>query len=289
MIQIEGLHYAYPTLSESEPSPWVLRGVNLSLERGECVGVMGPTGAGKSTLALSLLGIIPQSFGGRIRGRVRVAGKDARSTPVAEMARSVGLVFQDPETQFLASTVEDELAFGLESFGVPRPEMRRRITRALADVGMSGQEQRTPHDLSGGEMQRVAIAAVLAMEPDVLVLDEPAANLDPRGEAEFFALLDELRRGDTTILLFSNNADRVASLTDRVAVLAEGQIQLEGTASEIFRQMDRMKAFGLPVPQLAVLAECLADFTDQPMDYSDPERAALRISELLKQAAGRHS
>lgn len=288
MIEIEGLHYAYPALPNSGAAPWILQGVDLTVERGECVAVMGPTGAGKTTLALSLLGIVPQSFGGRIRGRVQVAGRDTRSTPVAELSRSAGLVFQDPETQFLASTVEDELAFGMESFGVPRQEMRRRIDRSLAQVGLSGQEARTPHDLSGGEMQRVAIAAVLAMEPEVLVLDEPTAHLDPQGEAEFFTLLDELRRSDTTILLFSNNADRLGSLTDRVAVLADGRIQLEGSAPEVLAQTDRLKGFGLPVPQLAALSVCLADFTDQPPDFSDPERTAQEISKLLKQSIERN-
>ncbi len=285
MIQVHDLHYAYPALPDSGPSPWVLRGIDLQMRAGEWVALMGPTGSGKSTLALSLLGVVPQSLGGRIRGRVTVAGQDTRTTPVPELARTVGLVFQDPETQFLAATVEDELAFGLESFGVPRDEMQRRIRQRLRQVGMDGSEARTPHELSGGEMQRVALAAVLAMEPDVLVLDEPTTSLDPAGAASLFSLLHEMRaQSGATILLISNDADRCAPLVDRVAVLAEGRIQMDAAPSQIFSELDRLAAWGLAAPQLAQVQQRLSRLSDQPLDLQQPGQAAQVLASLLSES-----
>lgn len=287
MIDIQDLHYAYPAAPESDPSPWILRGVDLSIEHGECVALMGPTGAGKTTLALSLLGIVPQSLGGRVRGRVQVAGLDARRTPVPQLARRVGLVFQDPETQFLANTVEDEIAFGMESFGVPRAEMRRRIHATLGEVGMAGSEARTPHELSGGEKQRVALAAVLAMQPEVLVLDEPTANLDAKGADSVFSLLTELRqKGETTILLVSNEADQIEPMVDRVAVLADGRIRLDGEPGAVFAQADRFTEWGLSIPQLHSLAHCLSEITGEQITSPDLDSTVRAIARLLEDPSG---
>lgn len=285
MIQLHDLHYAYPALPDSGPSPWVLNGVDLQIQAGEWVALMGPTGSGKSTLALSLLGVVPQSLGGRIRGRVTVTGQDTRTTPVSELARTVGLVFQDPETQFLAATVEDELAFGLESFGVPRDEMQRRIRQRLHQVGMAGSEARTPHELSGGEMQRVALAAVLAMDPDVLVLDEPTTSLDPAGAASLFSLLHEMRaQSGATILLISNDADRFAPLVDRVAVLADGRIQMDAAPSQVFAEPDRLAALGLAAPQLARVQQRLSQHSDHPLRLLQPGQAAQVLAPLLSES-----
>ena len=170
LVEVRDLWYAYPALAGVAPE-WVLRGVNLQLRMGEVVGLLGATGAGKSTLALALNGSVPQSTGGQVRGEVVIEGLDSKRHPVAELATRVGIVFQDPETQFLQTTVEAEVAFGPENLGLPVAEIEQRVTWALGAVGLIELRQRAPAQLSGGEQQRVAIAAILAMRPRILVLD----------------------------------------------------------------------------------------------------------------------
>ena len=175
IIQIENLHYQYPPLPGIE-SQWVLRGVDLSVHAGEFLSIVGATASGKTTVCLTINGNVPQSTGGTIRGQVRVEGIEVRRTPLPELAKLVGMVFQNPEAQLFNLLVEEEIAFGLESLGVPSAEMRERVDWALGIVGMQGMGSRSPFELSGGQKQRVAIAAVLAMTPKVLVLDEPTSS-----------------------------------------------------------------------------------------------------------------
>lgn len=257
-VVVTDLSFAYPAMDPGEQPDWVLRGVTLRAEPGEFVSIMGPTDAGKSTLALALLGIVPQSTGGRIRGEVRVAGLNARQHPVPELARRVGLVFQDPEMQFFNLTLETEVAFGLESLGVPRQQMAERIDWALRLVGLDGFERRSPFALSGGQKQRAALAAVLAMQPSVLVLDEPTASLDPQGQQEVFEVLDRLRRsGERTIILITHDSERVAQFSDRVVLLDAGRVVADGTPRDVLRQAGLLQELGLGMPQMAALADCL--------------------------------
>lgn len=257
-VVVTDLSFAYPAMDPGEQPDWVLRGVTLRAEPGEFVSIMGPTDAGKSTLALALLGIVPQSTGGRIRGEVRVAGLNARQHPVPELARRVGLVFQDPEMQFFNLTLETEVAFGLESLGVPRQQMAERIDWALQLVGLDGFERRSPFALSGGQKQRAALAAVLAMQPSVLVLDEPTASLDPQGQQEVFEVLDRLRRsGERTIILITHDSERVAQFSDRVVLLDAGRVVADGTPRDVLGQAGLLQELGLGMPQMAALADCL--------------------------------
>jgi energy-coupling factor transport system ATP-binding protein len=179
-------------------------------------------------------------------------------------------------------SVETEVAFGLESLGLPRREMAERIPWALQLVGLQGLEDRSPLALSGGQKQRAALAAVLAMQPGVLVLDEPTANLDPQGQQEVFEVLDRLRRDrDMTVILFSNDSDRVAQFSDRVAVLAQGRVVLEGTPAEVFAEDQRLRELGLAVPQMLEVAHCLNRGlgTDYAFLGLDQATAALRQRE----------
>jgi energy-coupling factor transport system ATP-binding protein len=281
-VSVTNLWFAYPPVRPGEHPDWTLRGVELRAEPGEFLSIMGPTDAGKSTLALALAGIIPQSTGGRIRGDVTVAGLNTREHSVAELARRVGLLFQDPEMQFFNLSVETEVAFGLESLGLPRQQMAERIPWALQLVGLQGLEDRSPMALSGGQKQRAALAAVLAMQPDVLVLDEPTASLDPQGQQEIFEVLDRLRRGrDMTVILFSNDSDRVAQFSDRVAVLAQGRVVQEGTPAQVFAEDQRLQELGLAVPQMLEVARCLNRGlgTDYAFLGLDQATAALRQRE----------
>jgi energy-coupling factor transporter ATP-binding protein EcfA2 len=274
LIAVHNLHYAYPGMqTEGEPQ-WVLRGVELEVYSGEVMAVMGATGAGKSTLALAMLGIVPQSTGGKIHGTVRIGTIDPRKTPVSEVARRVGLVFQDPEAQFLTSSLEDEVAFGMESLGVPPAEMEARLSRALADVGLTGYESRSPYQLSGGEKQRAAIAAILAMRPEVLILDEPTASLDPGGAAAFAEVVNGLRAsGQATILLFSNDSDWVLATADRVALLGDGSIRQVGPPAMVLGDVDLMHDMGLAAPQLFELSEALCDRCNLDERFADTTSA----------------
>jgi energy-coupling factor transporter ATP-binding protein EcfA2 len=254
-ISIHDLHFSYPPLiPNGEPVP-VLKGIDLEMERGEFVSIMGPTGVGKTTLCLALNGIVPQSTGGTIRGEVVVAGLNTRQHPVPELASRVGIVFQDPESQFFNMTVEDEVAFGPESLGLDPSEIRERVDWALTVVGMRSHRHRSPFQLSGGEKQRVAIAAVLTMTPRILVLDEPTSGLDPIGKAEVFHVVRELKQRDgMTTVMVEQESEKIAEFSDRVVVLRDGKIALMGTPDRIFAQVELMHEIGLAVPQVSELA-----------------------------------
>lgn len=258
VITVEQLHYAYPpTLPGGEPH-WVLRGVDLAVERGEFVSIMGPTGVGKSTLCMALNGLVPQSTGGVIRGRVVVLGRETRRTPVAELAAHVGIVTQDPESQLFCTTAEDEVAFGPENLGLDPREIAERVEWALTVVNMADYRLRSPTQLSGGQKQRVAIAASLAMLPEVLILDEPTASLDPVGQFEVFGVIERLcRERSMTIVMVSHDAERVAEFSDRLAVMWEGRIVCVDSPGRIFEDTDLLQQVGLATPQVSEVAVAL--------------------------------
>jgi energy-coupling factor transporter ATP-binding protein EcfA2 len=258
IVVIDDLHYAYPASAPGEEEPHVLEGVSLSLVQGECLALLGPTGAGKSTLCLTLNGIIPHLIAGSFRGRVSVAGQDTRGSDPGELSQRVGLVLQDPESQLFNTTVENEVAFGPESLALRPREIEARVADALDMTGIADLRTRSPLELSGGQKQRVALAAVLAMRPQVLVLDEPTASLDPVGKRSLLEAVGRLReeRG-TTILWVTQDVDQVPMLADRVAVLHHGRIVLEGEGREVFSQGDELQRMGLALPQMRELASRL--------------------------------
>lgn len=233
----------------------VLRGISLAVPPGQALAIMGPTSAGKTTLALVLAGLAPAMTGGRLRGRVLVDGLDAATTPAAQLSAHLGLVFQEPERQLFNMTVADEVAFGLEGLGMPPALIRERVAWALGCVGLAGLEDRPPWQLSGGQQKRLAIGAILAMQPPILVLDEPMAGLDPAGRREVADALHALRaRSGATVIVFEKDAEFAARWADRVAVLAEGRIALDGPPQTVFQEVERLHALGVAVPQAAELA-----------------------------------
>lgn len=279
---VEGLHYAYPTYPGQPEEGWALRGVDLEVRRGEFLALMGPVGAGKTTLCLSLNGLVPQQTGGRIRGRVLVEGKDTRRTPVAEFSPLVGLVFQDPDAQLFNATVEDEIAFGIESLGLPRDEMAERLEWALKVAGLEDLRRRSPSHLSGGQKQRLAIASVLAMRPPLLVLDEPASALDPGGRVELAKTLQWLRdHSSATIILAEHDPDLVARFADRLVVLVEGHVRLDGSPRDLFLKADEMEAVGLAVPELCELAAVFIQHEGAGYRFVSQEEAAQALSSRL--------
>jgi energy-coupling factor transport system ATP-binding protein len=244
---LEKVSYQYPR-SEST----VLREISLEIRKGEFLGVIGPTGAGKTTLCLALNGIVPQFYGGRYFGRTRLAGLDTVDTPINVLARHVGIVFQDPETQLIATSVENEIAFALENVSLPADEILRRIPVVLKAVRLEGYERKAPFELSGGQKQRLAIAAGLAMQPDLLVLDEPTSQLDPVGAEEVFATVRELNKElGVTIVMASHAAEEMAEFADRLLLMADGEIVAMGTPDEIYSQVENLEAHHLRPPQVA--------------------------------------
>lgn len=258
LVSIEDLHFTYPPFREGGKPVVVLRGVDLQIAAGECLAVMGPTGAGKTTLCLALNGLVPQATGGDFQGRVFVGGLDTQEHPVAELSQVAGLVFQDPDAQLFSMSAEEEVAFGLESQGLPRATMAERIAWALNVVRLEEVRDRSPHQLSGGQKKRLAIAVILAMRPAILILDEPTAGLDPAGKVEVLRVVAELKRLDgTAVILVEQDAEVVATFADRVVVLDKGRIVRQGSPHAILSDAAGLHALGLAVPQVSELAHRL--------------------------------
>ncbi len=230
----------------------VLKNISLDIYKGEFLGIIGPTGAGKTTLSLVLNGIVPQFYGGRFFGYAEVAGLDTLTNPVSKLSRYVGAVFEDPETQLLATSVENEIAFTLENLCLPREEILARIARALAAVRLEGMEKKQPNELSGGQKQRLAIASALALQPALLILDEPTSQLDPVGSQEVFATVKELNRIlGMTIVMVSHAAEEMAQQADRLAILEAGAISAIGSPNQIYSQVEQLERASLRAPQVA--------------------------------------
>ncbi len=229
-IEVRGLSFAYPDGSQA------LRGVDLHISPGEKVALVGPNGAGKSTLILHLNGIL------RGQGDVRVCGLPVEDENLGRIRASVGLVFQDPDDQLFSPSVGEDVAFGPMYMGLDETEVSRRVQQALTSVGMPGSEGRVPHHLSGGEKKRVAIATVLAMDPEILVLDEPTAGLDPRGRRGLIRLLGELPQ---TMLVSTHDLRMVQELFPRTVVLDQGQVVADGPTNSLMADAALLAAHGL--------------------------------------------
>ena len=247
IIKTEQLTFRYTT--EEGVAPTVLDEVSLSIEAGTFVAVLGHNGSGKSTLAKHMNAILLPSG-----GKVYVAGLDtADEELLLDIRRQVGMVFQNPDNQIVASVVEDDVAFGPENLGVPSAEIRDRVDRALHAVGMSEYAEHAPHLLSGGQKQRVAIAGVMAMWPRCMVLDEPTAMLDPVGRREVLSTIKMLNRDrGLTVVLITHHMDEAAQ-ADRVVVMNDGRIVADGAPVDVFRDVDGLKALGLEAPETVTL------------------------------------
>ena len=235
LIEVKDLKYRYPGTTQL-----ALDGVSFTVEKGEFIGIAGENGAGKSSLSQALLGLIPQFYKGAYGGSVTVCGMDARSTPVSELCRHVGLVFQNPFNQLSGAkdTVYDEVGYGLQNLGFPPEEIRTRVESVLRCFGIWEYRDRNPFDLSGGQLQRVAICSVLAMKPDVLILDEPTSQLDPEGSEEVFHTVDELTKMGITIIMIEQKIEKLAGYCDRVLLMHQGRVVDYDTPRRIFSRED---------------------------------------------------
>jgi len=248
LIEIDNVSFSYDGKSQA------LDGVSLSIEGGEFACVLGSNGSGKSTLAKHMNGLlVPQS------GEVRVQGAaTSNAKSLAETRRIVGMVFQNPDDQIVASTVEDDVAFGPENLGMDPAEIRERVTDALAHVGLSGFEGSSTYALSGGQKQRVALAGALAMQPKALVLDEAESMLDPRGRQTLLGICRELQRDGIAIVLITHSTD-MAALADRVIVLNKGNMVFDGTPLQAFAEIEDLTELGLEAPFAARLSRALRE------------------------------
>ena len=251
MINFQGLTYKYTSIEdEKEVDIYAIKGLNLDVKRGEFLVVLGHNGSGKSTIAKHINALLIPT-----EGKVIVEGLDTSDPNNLWKIRSkAGMVFQNPDNQLVATIVEEDVAFGPENLGVEPKEIRKRVNESLETVGMSEYKRHAPHLLSGGQKQRVAIAGVLAMKPDCIVFDEPTAMLDPSGRKEVMNNIKELNKEyGITIILITHFMDEAAK-GDRIVVVDDGKIIMDGTPRTVFSQVKTMKAIGLDVPQVTELA-----------------------------------
>lgn len=252
IIETRALTYSYP--GATKPS---LRDVSIKIEKGEFVLITGPSGCGKTTLCRCFNGLIPHFYQGTLEGEITVAGLKVSEHPTYELAKHVGLVFQNPENQLFALSVEKDVAFGLENLGVPREEMRKKVDWALELTGIYDLKDRPPHELSGGQQQRVAIASVLAMQPEVIVLDEPTSFLDPLSAKKIFEVIYDLNRKlGITVILVEHRLDLTAVYADHIIVMDEGKVILDGDPREIL-SMQETRLIGIGVPKATRLYHML--------------------------------
>ena len=278
IIRVEHLNFAYPGVDDT-PGVAVFTDLDLTVEEGSFVAVLGGNGCGKSTLAKHFNAILLP--GG---GKVYVCGMDtANEEKLIPIRQNVGMVFQNPDNQIVANVVEEDVAFGPENLGVAAPEIRRRVDKALHQVGMYEFREHAPHLLSGGQKQRIAIAGIIAMQPKCIVLDEPTAMLDPRGRKEVMDTIRELNRDKKiTVVLITHHMDE-AAMAQRVVVLHKGNVVADGTPEEVFSQVELLHQIGLAAPDTVELCyELNQTGFDLPLNTLDIEQCAQALYDAVK-------
>lgn len=252
-VTIDDVTFTY--LDGEEPA---IKNINLKVKKGEILMITGPSGAGKTTVCRLINGLIPHYFRGKFEGKVLVNEVDIKKATIGALSQTVGLLFQDPSSQLVCPTVMDEVAFGPENLGVEPAEIRHRVEDILKAVRLKGYEERNPHSLSGGEQQACALAAVMAMKPEIYVLDEPTSNLDPLGSHQVISLLVELsRREKKTMIIVEHKMEDLLPLVDRLVVMDNGKIILDGEVQKILENVEFMEKIGLKPPQVTLLASKL--------------------------------
>ncbi len=257
MIEFENVSYTYPG------GPTAVKEVTLKIGKGESIGIVGHSGAGKTTLAKLAAGMLKPS-----RGRVLIDGLDTRDIPVSELARRVGYVYQNPEMMLFSSTIRDEVAFALKNFGYEGKEVEGRVIQALKSVDLNKPLESSPHTLSFGEKHRLAIACVLALEPEVIILDEPTTGLDYARCVALFNTLTKLNSQGSSIVVISHDTDLLARFTKRILVLEKGSIVRDGPSKEVLRDIDFLTEHGFVPTQLQILASRVGKCAPTPEEVA---------------------
>ncbi len=267
-IKLSDVSFTY----EGSPAP-TLKSISLEVNEGEVAAIVGPSEAGKTTLCMTLNGLIPHEFRGEFKGSVEIRGMNTRAFQPYQFASIVGMVFQDPESQFVMTSVEDEIAFGLENLGVPTDEIEERLSWVLRVTRLQGLEKKHPRALSGGQKQRVAIASAFALEPKILVLDEPTSELDPVGKMEVLNLVTELNREHKiTIVLVEHETEMLAEMSDKVFLLNGGRLELEAEPRRFFSEASLLRERGLFVPQVAEISSLVTGGARVSVTYEETKR-----------------
>ncbi len=254
IITLRDVSYKYPRTNE-----WVLKNLNLEIEKGDFVAVLGGNGAGKTTFCQLLNGVIPHSHGGQLLGDVHVAGLSTKEYSVAGLSTKVGMVLEDPETQIFTTRVFDEVAFGQENLQWPAQKIQKNVNHALSVVRLQDFAGEHPSALSGGQKQRLAVAAAIAMQPDILVLDEPTSQLDPIGTSEVFDVLEELKEThNITVVMATHKGEEVARVANKALVIKNGKIAAYDTPHHIFKQEQLLRDNWIRPPQVSELANTLS-------------------------------
>ena len=277
MIHIEDLSFTYR--GETRPA---LEHITLTVPDGGFLGIIGPAGAGKTTLARAISGIIPHHYPGDYYGSVTVNGLDTVDTPLIDLSRQVGMVFQDVESQIISSVVEDEILYGLENFGVPKEEIPRRIDEALRQAGIADLRDRSISSLSGGQRQKVAIASIVALRPRVLALDEPTGELDPRSSRQVFQLMKALNEETgITVIIVEQKIMLLCEFARQLAVLSGGRICRQGETREVLAHAEELENVGVNCPRIVTLSRILTEKTgeQQPVcvNLDEAEKMARRF------------
>ncbi len=254
IIEAKDLTYAYPNATKP-----AIHKVFLKIEKGEFVILTGPSGCGKTTLCRCFNGLIPHFYQGELTGDVQIAGLNVADNPIHKLALHVGLVFQNPENQLFALSVEKDVAFGLENLGVPREKMQKQVKWALEISGINNLRDRAPDELSGGQQQRVAIASIIAMRPEIMVLDEPTSFLDPMGAKKIFEVIDKLSKSlGITVILVEHRLDLAARYANHVIVMDKGKIILDGEPRKVLGSQ-RARLLGVGIPKATRLYQILEE------------------------------
>ena len=268
MIEIKNLTYRYPSADEN-PGHLAIDGIDLTINKGEFVAILGHNGSGKSTLGKLLNAQIFPTEGDIILDELNTKNEDT----IWDVRKKCSMVFQNPDNQMVATTVEEEVAFGVENLQIENPMLRQRVDDAIDLVGMGEYKKRNPSTLSGGQKQRVSIAGVVAMLSDYIIFDEPTAMLDPKGRKDVIALVEELNRKYNKTIIYITHYMEEAILADKIVVLDKGKVALKGNAREVFSKVEQMKNLGLAVPQVTEVAYELAkkgvDFKSLPLNIEE--------------------
>lgn len=278
MIEITNLSYKYPNSKEN-----ALNKINLKIEKGDFIGIIGESGAGKSSLTRCINALIPHHYKGDFYGSVKIDGTDTFDVNPGNLALKIGSVFQDIDSQMVSIFVEDEILFGLENFNIPKDEIEKRISSTLEDLGISSLRHREVSSLSGGQKQKVAIAAILALEPEILVLDEPTGELDPESSRQIFKLLEKINKEKgITVIVVEQKIMLLSEFASKLCVMQKGSIVKYGTVREVLKDRDELETLGINVPRTITLSSELKKASLIPSVISDEMQVCLNTNEAEK-------